>query len=578
MSQSFTPGQWRDEPPAAQRRRGSECFEPVQWEDQLPAAKHSRCSEAFEPGQWAASAAVGSYSSQAGSNSFQPSEWDEPPALVAETDSSDPGESEGDESDDESSAEDVEDLPRSNSRWTASLGEDNWFPGKPGAPRQDVERAGQLDQYQLRGMDPDRVDKVIRSKKSCCRCAGRNCHRTICPKRLLAVCKQFWTLRRDERAHMLRSIYYAEDTGVEEGSGDEHPSALWGRAWNRTWHLCGRRTCLANFAYLLGTTQRSIWKCIYATPDGRSGEISKRHVGATSQRLSLDWWFWELYNSAAEPLPADPSSKRTCSDGLPDGKVCTVWVEHPWLQGDAGDSEVAEGNEDSVDLGTLGKDAGLWRPDLPPVEHLSSWTVAAAEAKLVVGLSRRYLHYITLPNLFWLFCASWEAIRAHLPATLSDLSHLPEPSFKTFKGRWRYWSRYLRIRPKSAHAQCRVCWKLQETMADRTASWTERMGAARELRSHHHQQNLDRTIYWSLRWASRARKNVLCIIIDSMDKSKFVYPRWPFSRTPDDIKTCHRPKLVCTAAIAHGYCKDIYIADETQFHGGSAFIEVLFQT
>ena len=37
-----------------------------------------------------------------------------------------------------------------------------------------------------------------------------------------------------------------------------------------------------------------------------------------------------------------------------------------------------------------------------------------------------------------------------------------------------------------------------------------------------------------------------------------------------------RPKLVVTAAMAHGYCIDFYVAeDEDMFHGASAFCEVL---
>ena len=86
---------------------------------------------------------------------------------------------------------------------------------------------------------------------------------------------------------------------------------------------------------------------------------------------------------------------------------------------------------------------------------------------------------------------------------------------------------------------------------------------------------IDRCVYWSLRWAASAGKNVLCINIDSMDKTKFAYPRFPTARLPKAVERCLRPKLVFTAALAHGYCYNLYTSEENFFHGGSHFIEVL---
>lgn len=69
----------------------------------------------------------------------------------------------------------------------------------------------------------------------------------------------------------------------------------------------------------------------------------------------------------------------------------------------------------------------------------------------------------------------------------------------------------------------------------------------------------------------------MCIIIDSMDKQKIAWPRWPFDRVPKKLETLDRPKLVVTAAMAHGYCSTLYFADETVSHGSDAFCEVLSQ-
>ena len=48
--------------------------------------------------------------------------------------------------------------------------------------------------------------------------------------------------------------------------------------------------------------------------------------------------------------------------------------------------------------------------------------------------------------------------------------------------------------------------------------------------------------------------NILTIIIDSMDKKKTVWPKWAFDRPSKEIeKLGARPRVVITAALAHGY-------------------------
>ena len=106
-------------------------------------------------------------------------------------------------------------------------------------------------------------------------------------------------------------------------------------------------------------------------------------------------------------------------------------------------------------------------------------------------------------------------------------------------------------------------------------SWEERVRAARDLRTHYRHQYEDRCIYWALRHASQTSCDTLCIIIDSMDKAKFAWPRWSVDRVPKGLEGFHRPRMVLTAAIAHGYCTTLYFADEIQSHGADAFCEVL---
>ena len=78
----------------------------------------------------------------------------------------------------------------------------------------------------------------------------------------------------------------------------------------------------------------------------------------------------------------------------------------------------------------------------------------------------------------------------------------------------------------------------------------------------------DRLLYWNLRFVSRCKShNVLTVIVDSMDKSKLVYPQFAFGRRPKQLDSFIRPKLVITAAIAHGYGAEFHIAqDELETH------------
>jgi hypothetical protein len=72
--------------------------------------------------------------------------------------------------------------------------------------------------------------------------------------------------------------------------------------------------------------------------------------------------------------------------------------------------------------------------------------------------------------------------------------------------------------------------------------------------------------------------DILTIIIDSMDKSKFPIPRWDGGRVPKVIDGLHRPVLTITAAIAHGYETCVFIQDESLQHGSDNFLEILFRT
>ena len=72
-----------------------------------------------------------------------------------------------------------------------------------------------------------------------------------------------------------------------------------------------------------------------------------------------------------------------------------------------------------------------------------------------------------------------------------------------------------------------------------------------------------------------AYPEVLVIILDSMDRTKFAWPRWPFRKVPKSLEGIQRPRLVLTAAIAHGFATCLFVTQENVFHGADAFLEML---
>ena len=282
----------------------------------------------------------------------------------------------------------------------------------------------------------------------------------------------------------------------------------------------------------------------------------------------VDNFFLEMYQSAAEPLPTDTVKARS---GTVDDSIALD--EDPWLA--AGASVQAE--QEAL----MGENVDKWNPDFPVVNEAP--LAVQARDFTVVGLPVRWLNHSNVRELYWLFLATWEVQAAHqlredlgLPQGHDDLA---APAFRTFQRRCaQVWRRYLRFRKSSQHAQCTTCWRLQEAMACRGAAKEERLAAAAALRRHLRDQYLDRCIYWSLRWSNRQDMDVLTIIIDSMDKAKFAWPRWDFKRAPKEVEHLNRPRLVLTAALAHGWSTTLYWADESVTHGADAFVEVLIRT
>ena len=60
-----------------------------------------------------------------------------------------------------------------------------------------------------------------------------------------------------------------------------------------------------------------------------------------------------------------------------------------------------------------------------------------------------------------------------------------------------------------------------------------------------------------------------------MDIAKFAWPQWPWGILDKVLDKIRRPRVILTAAIAHGYGVFLYVADEELSHGSDAFCDVL---
>lgn len=397
------------------------------------------------------------------------------------------------------------------------------------------------------------------------------CHKKLIFKSLQSTVAAFWGLNRQSQAHLLRTLHgaaHGDDAGDPEMDGEGETAA---KRKPTQWQLCGVSVCLKNFAYLLSLGQGTIAKMLKGLPDGRAASM---RPGLYEKSHCVDFFFYELYHSAAEPLPCD-GTKQQMTKLKAKSKVADadIWFDEvPWLAEGDDPNQFESENAAAVSTSSTSATSGHredWNPDAPSVGGLVAFTIASSAQ--VVGLPHRYISHCHLHDLYWLFEASWDSLRGRSATVV-----LTEcPSFSLFRTRWQIWKRYIKIRKPAQFSQCQTCWELQRAMNARDSNWTKRGQAAQELRIHYQNQYMDRCIYWSMRWASKLLGSILCIIIDSMDKTKMSYPRWPFDRKPKSLEGVIRPRFIFTLAIAHRWCTAAFVQDEIQNHGSSAFCEVL---
>ena len=418
--------------------------------------------------------------------------------------------------------------------------------------------------------DPKAIKARYAGNGRCVCAAHKNkkappCHRRVPFALILQLCSALAGMSTEEKGFIFHQMYNAG----EEDEESRRRAEL--RCNRRAWCIGEHKMCFTNFCWVLFHSPATVreFVTIEAGSDGK--RMSKRHKCSkktgrpNKQGMQVDFFFQEYYQSAGEPLP-QVTQRQANGNAHGDADIVQEvdgrWG--PWLN--KGDPLNGQDNDE-------------YEPDRPIIDIAHMCTLACDGA--VVGLPVRFLQHSTLYALYWQFLAHWEALQSsgRLVEFKESRSQGPAPSFGCFSRRWtNVWRFYLRFRKSSAHSQCNTCFKLQKVMFERGSSVAERLDAARHLREHIRVTYLDRQIYWNLRFASRGFCDVLVIIIDSMDKTKFAWPRFSFPRRPHDLGDLIRPRIVFTIAMAHGYCIDMYTAPEELNHGADAFLEVLCRT
>lgn len=433
--------------------------------------------------------------------------------------------------------------------------------------------------YELKGTDASYIKQ--RLAKASCKCKS-GCHRDVRLKPLINLRQLFWGLQDLEREHLIRSIYWQAYRGNQHDNDDidwqeELPKDTdpdlrkASRSQRVNWALNGVKVCFPIFVRLLGTSENSVRNWISGVPDGRRAEIGGEQCPAARahpQAQLCHTYFMELYESAAEPLPEDPqcsgpASKKPSLTPQVKARADNPWSEDPWAQNGGGDHE-------AVDWSANGSN---------PVQAILN-SVLIGTVITSLGLPKRYLPHAKPSDLYWMFVSWLESGDVNQWASA--------PCYVTFWRAWQVWSPYLKFRRSTQHSQCTTCWELQQAIHKHGASWADRVAAGRDLRIHNRFQYTDRRIYWATRLMSQRSRcspgvlsqaaSVLTIIIDTVDRAKFAWPRWLWSRVSKDFDKLHRPRSVLTAAIAHGYCILLLIQDENLNHGSDFFCDALSRT
>ena len=389
--------------------------------------------------------------------------------------------------------------------------------------------------YSQSGKDAKRIERVLSEGCNC------GCLSTINASEAIRFCTMLYNLTEEDRAFFFRASYESPAAPNDDDAILSEPVPSRKKLCTQ-WYFEGSQVCVYGLCLLLGMSRPTFYKKCHGVLDKRvhGFQLASRQVRET-QSLVVDHFFSELYFSAGERLPEIAESIEDVD--------AAIEANEP----------LSKQNDDMLLID--------WTPNQSPMEAMRGMTPTNVEE-----LPVRHLPHGKVMDLWWQFVA-WHSACAQA----SQSTTMKLPSWSTFWRRWdSKWRFLLKFRKASQHSQCNICFNYSQFLHASSGTSDEKRRAATEWRDHLAGQYEDRLVYWHLRWFSRLRtKNVLVVIIDSMDKGKVSWPQYNH-RAPKSLDKFVRPRLVITCGIAHGFCVDFSIAhDETMSHGASAFCEIL---
>lgn len=113
-------------------------------------------------------------------------------------------------------------------------------------------------------------------------------------------------------------------------------------------------------------------------------------------------------------------------------------------------------------------------------------------------------------------------------------AHQKEASRSTFYKTWKRWKVCMSFHKKSTHSLCFQCSELRAAIRA-AKDFQEHARLSSRLLNHYTLQYKDRQVYYLARERSSLKKDLICLNIDSFDKSKISLPKYPFGRTPKKV-------------------------------------------
>ena len=161
----------------------------------------------------------------------------------------------------------------------------------------------------------------------------------------------------------------------------------------------------------------------------------------------------------------------------------------------------------------------------------------------------------------------------YMAMAAAEQERMRAPSLSQFKRVWKKWRQVIKRRKHSEHKQCSECWRLLQAMR-RTSNVMTKANLLKQFQHHVNTTLTDRIIYYAFRSNSRRLFLMLCIMCDSMDKSKWPIPR--LERLPKNWEKLRRGTMTISLVRVHGFGDHWFVQDETVSHGSDNYLTLIY--